>query len=207
MAVCATSFTFGWGGLLAVRHELDVGTLVAFVSYLGRFTAPEWAIEHSSQSDDRACLVRSRVRSARPAAHDPGQAGRRRHRARPGTHFLRARRVSLSGRLGSFACLARVRGRARSRAAKACVVGYQLHCGARTNRCSGGAFGRGQDDHHAACRAALRCAKRRNQDQRNRRPRCNARVAPRPDWCGQPGSSPVSRYDPREFAVRKTRSE
>ena len=40
MAVCATAFAFGWGGVLAVHHRLDVGTLVAFVSFLGRLYGP-----------------------------------------------------------------------------------------------------------------------------------------------------------------------
>ena len=31
----ATAFAYGWGGVLAVQRRLDVGTVVAFVSYLG----------------------------------------------------------------------------------------------------------------------------------------------------------------------------
>jgi ATP-binding cassette subfamily B protein len=34
VAVFASAFAYGWGGLLAVRHRLDIGTVVAFVSYL-----------------------------------------------------------------------------------------------------------------------------------------------------------------------------
>ncbi|MGO9437675.1 MAG: ABC transporter ATP-binding protein [Terracidiphilus sp.] len=40
MAVFATAFTYGWGGVLAVEHKLDVGTVVAFVSYLVRLYGP-----------------------------------------------------------------------------------------------------------------------------------------------------------------------
>jgi ATP-binding cassette subfamily B protein len=40
MATCATALTYGWGGVLAVRHLLDVGTVVALVSYLTRLYAP-----------------------------------------------------------------------------------------------------------------------------------------------------------------------
>ncbi len=36
MVIFATAFAYGWGGVLAVQHRLDVGTVVAFVSYLGR---------------------------------------------------------------------------------------------------------------------------------------------------------------------------
>jgi ATP-binding cassette subfamily B protein len=40
MAIFATALGYGWGGVLAVRRELDVGTVVAFVSYLARLYGP-----------------------------------------------------------------------------------------------------------------------------------------------------------------------
>ncbi len=40
MASFASALAFGWGGVLAVKHVLDVGTVVALVSYLGRLYAP-----------------------------------------------------------------------------------------------------------------------------------------------------------------------
>src|SRR5215472_7072529 len=40
MASFATALAYGWGGVLAVRHILDVGTVVALVSYLARLYAP-----------------------------------------------------------------------------------------------------------------------------------------------------------------------
>jgi ATP-binding cassette subfamily B protein len=36
MTVIATSFAYGWGGVLTVQHRLDLGTVVAFLSYLSR---------------------------------------------------------------------------------------------------------------------------------------------------------------------------
>lgn len=36
VATFGTVYAYGWGGLLVVRHELDLGSIVAFVSYLGR---------------------------------------------------------------------------------------------------------------------------------------------------------------------------
>jgi ATP-binding cassette subfamily B protein len=36
MTVIATSLAYGWGGVLTVQHRLDLGTVVAFLSYLGR---------------------------------------------------------------------------------------------------------------------------------------------------------------------------
>jgi ATP-binding cassette, subfamily B, bacterial len=40
MATFASAFAYGWGGVLAVKHVLDVGTVVALVSYLMRLYAP-----------------------------------------------------------------------------------------------------------------------------------------------------------------------
>jgi ATP-binding cassette subfamily B protein len=40
MATWASALAYGWGGVLAVRHLLDVGTVVALVSYLTRLYAP-----------------------------------------------------------------------------------------------------------------------------------------------------------------------
>jgi ATP-binding cassette subfamily B protein len=40
MATCASALAYGWGGELAVRHLLDVGTVVALVSYLSRLYGP-----------------------------------------------------------------------------------------------------------------------------------------------------------------------
>ena len=40
LALLATAGAYGWGGLLAVEHKLDVGTVVAFVAYLQRLYGP-----------------------------------------------------------------------------------------------------------------------------------------------------------------------
>ncbi|HZQ50943.1 MAG TPA: ABC transporter ATP-binding protein [Bryobacteraceae bacterium] len=40
MATFATALAYGWGGVLAVKRTLDVGTVVAFVSYLARLYGP-----------------------------------------------------------------------------------------------------------------------------------------------------------------------
>ncbi len=40
LAILTTAFAYGWGGVLAVQHKLDVGTVVAFVAYLARLLAP-----------------------------------------------------------------------------------------------------------------------------------------------------------------------
>ncbi len=40
MASFATAFVYGWGGVLAIAHKLDVGTLVALSAYLTRLYGP-----------------------------------------------------------------------------------------------------------------------------------------------------------------------
>jgi ATP-binding cassette subfamily B protein len=40
MASFATALAYGWGGVLAVQHMLDVGTVVALAAYLQRLYAP-----------------------------------------------------------------------------------------------------------------------------------------------------------------------
>lgn len=40
MAYFATAFVYGWGGVLAIAHKLDVGTLVALSAYLTRLYGP-----------------------------------------------------------------------------------------------------------------------------------------------------------------------
>jgi ATP-binding cassette subfamily B protein len=40
MSFLATTIAYGWGGVLTIRHEIDLGTLVALVSYLGRLYGP-----------------------------------------------------------------------------------------------------------------------------------------------------------------------
>jgi len=40
VATVASALAYGWGGVLAVRHALDVGTVVALTAYLARLYAP-----------------------------------------------------------------------------------------------------------------------------------------------------------------------
>lgn len=46
MASFATALAYGWGGILAVKHALDVGTVVALGSYLLRLYAPLLALSN-----------------------------------------------------------------------------------------------------------------------------------------------------------------
>jgi ATP-binding cassette, subfamily B, bacterial len=40
LASLAAAVAYGWGGVLTIRHAIDLGTLVALVSYLGRLYGP-----------------------------------------------------------------------------------------------------------------------------------------------------------------------
>jgi ATP-binding cassette subfamily B protein len=40
MSTCVSALAYGWGGVLAVQHSLDVGTVVAMVSYMSRLYGP-----------------------------------------------------------------------------------------------------------------------------------------------------------------------
>lgn len=46
MASLAVAFVYGWGGVLAARHVLDIGTLVALISYLLRLYGPLTALSN-----------------------------------------------------------------------------------------------------------------------------------------------------------------
>jgi ATP-binding cassette subfamily B protein len=45
-AAVATALVYGWGGVLAVHHALDVGTVVALVAYLNRLYGPLTALSN-----------------------------------------------------------------------------------------------------------------------------------------------------------------
>ncbi len=61
MATCATAVAYGWGGVLAVRHLLDVGTVVALVSYLSRLYGPLLGLSNAQVSIMTALVSFERV--------------------------------------------------------------------------------------------------------------------------------------------------
>jgi ATP-binding cassette, subfamily B, bacterial len=46
IAYFATAFVYGWGGVLAIEHKLDVGTVVALSAYLARLYGPIMALSN-----------------------------------------------------------------------------------------------------------------------------------------------------------------
>lgn len=61
MAYCATALAYGWGGVLAVQHKLDVGTVVALVSLLARLYSPLMGLSNIQVSVMTALVSFERV--------------------------------------------------------------------------------------------------------------------------------------------------
>jgi len=61
IAVFASAFAYGWGGVLVVRHKLDLGTVVALVSYLIRLYGPITGISNIQVSVMTALVSFERV--------------------------------------------------------------------------------------------------------------------------------------------------
>ena len=61
MAIFATALAYGWGGVLAVHHKLDVGTVVAFAAYLIRLYGPLTGLSYIQVSFMTALVSFERV--------------------------------------------------------------------------------------------------------------------------------------------------
>ena len=59
VTVIATSFAYGWGGVLTVQHRLDLGTVVAFLSYLSRLYMTLTGLSNVQVTVMRAGFVRA----------------------------------------------------------------------------------------------------------------------------------------------------
>lgn len=60
-AMFATALAYGWGGVLAVKHQLDVGTVVALVAYLSRLIGPLMGLSNMQISVMTALVSFERV--------------------------------------------------------------------------------------------------------------------------------------------------
>ena len=96
MTVIATSFAYGWGGVLTVHHRLDLGHSRGF-PFLPDPTLSDLhrAFQYSGHCDDRAGFLRACLRSAGPAADDSGCSRRRPPSRRTRADFFRSCFVSL----------------------------------------------------------------------------------------------------------------
>ena len=60
-ATCGSALAYGWGGVLAARHVLDIGTVIALVSYLGRLYTPLLGLSNAQVSIMTALVSFERV--------------------------------------------------------------------------------------------------------------------------------------------------
>ena len=75
----ALALVYGFGGVLALGGDLQAGTVVALAMLLTRlYVPPDRAGQHPRRGDERDGQLRAGLRGPRPAATDPGSAGRAR---------------------------------------------------------------------------------------------------------------------------------
>lgn len=60
-SICGSALAYGWGGMLAVQHLLDVGTVVALVAYIGRLYTPLLGLSNAQVSIMTALVSFERV--------------------------------------------------------------------------------------------------------------------------------------------------
>src|SRR5215471_9510564 len=60
-ATCGSAVAYGWGGVLAARHVLDAGTVIALVAYLGRLYMPLLGLSNAQVSIMTALVSFERV--------------------------------------------------------------------------------------------------------------------------------------------------
>jgi ATP-binding cassette subfamily B protein len=60
-ATCGSAIAYGWGGVLAARHVLDVGTVIALVAYLARLYTPLLGLSNAQVSIMTALVSFERV--------------------------------------------------------------------------------------------------------------------------------------------------
>ncbi len=206
-ASLATALVYGWGGVLAERGTLKIGTVVALTAYLTRLYGPLTALSNVQVDVMTALVSFDRVFEVldlppmideKPdAAPDP---------ARPGHSSSSTTSTSATRRRGGLPGLARVGGRPRAHRRHSQVL-FDVTFTAQPGQLVAlvGPVGRGQDDHQPSRPPALRRAGRGGAHQRHRRARRHLRVGPRRRRRGHPGRPPVPRHDPGQPALRQAR--
>ena len=147
MATIATAVCYGWGGVLAARHMLDLGTVVAFVALLGRMYFPLMGLCNVQVSVMTTLVSFERifeVLDLKPMITEkPGAVA-----VPPGPLSVRFEHVSFRYPTAAEVSLASLESIAvperKDRAAHR-ARGHRLHGGARAARRARGPFGRRQD--------------------------------------------------------------
>ncbi len=172
----AAAAVYGWGGVLTICHAIDLGTLVALISYLARLYVPITGLSNVQVTVMTALVSFERVfelldltptirekPDAKPLPAGPARIAF----SNVSFRYPTADEVSLAS-LETVAAPCRKNGDWSS-------TGAARSGPVRASRprtltpATGGAFGRRQDDHYTTCAAALRCAGRRGHDQRHGR--------------------------------------
>ncbi len=151
MATFATALGYGWGGVLAARHMLDLGTVVAFTALLGRMYFPLMGLSNVQVTVMTALVSFERIFEVLDLqADDRGEARCRGRAPGPAGRAVRACVVPLSHGRRSVAGLAGIHRGARAQGAAADgAAGHRLQHRAREAGGAGGPFGRGQNHDHA----------------------------------------------------------
>ncbi len=207
MATFATAVSYGWGGVLAARHVLDLGTLVAFVALLGRMYFPLMGLSNVQVSIMTALVSFERIFEVldlkpmiteKPDAAVVKAGPMRVQFDHVSFRYPTASEVSLAS-LESIA-VPETQGAAAHRAA-----GDQLHRRTRSTGGAGRPFRRGQVHADHADPAAVRRAVRRRAPQWAGRARRHAGIRAAAHRRGHAGSPPVPRHLAREPGLRAPR--
>ncbi len=201
MATVATAVCYGWGGVLAARHMLDLGTVVAFVALLGRMYFPLMGLSNVQVSVMTTLVSFERifeVLDLKPMITEkPGAVA-----VPPGPLSVRFEHVSFRYPTAAEVSLASLESIAvpeRKAAAAHSARGHRLHGGGRAARRARGSFGRRQVHAHDADPAALRRAGRRGAAERRGRSGRDAGIRAAARRRGHAGRASLPRHPAREF--------
>src|SRR5579875_3252613 len=201
-ASLATALVYGWGGTLAIRGALNVGTVVALVAYLNRLYGPLTQLSNV-QVDVMTALVSFErvfeVLDLEPMiAERPGA-----RELAPGPARASTRRLRLPGGPGGLARLARVGRRPRALAAHPGPPRRLLHRRARLDGRPRRADRCGQDDDRLPRRSPVRGGPGSGPPERGGRARPHALLGASRRRPRHPGRPPPPRHDPGEPALRQ----
>ena len=190
VASLAVTVVYGWGGVEAARHTLDVGTVVALVSYLIRLYGPLTALSNL-QVDVMTTLVSFErvleVLDLQPTVTEKPNA----RAIPPGPVRIRACRLPLSDGGGSVPRFARIGSRAEQAPGTRDPPGGEFRGRAGSAGRLGRPVGSGQDHARSTGGPALRRADRSHPLQWRRPARRDPRLGPAHGRNGDAGRPPV----------------
>ena len=143
----ATALVYGWGGSLAIRGDVAVGTVVALTALLNRLYGPLTALSTVNSDVTTALVSFDRVFEVLDLVPAIAERPRRaRHPRRPGRGPVRRRQLRLPQRGAGVTGVAGVCRRARPVTATDGVARGVVHCRGRSTGCPRRPVG-GRQDH------------------------------------------------------------